>query len=159
MIVLDQQIALNDSEQILARLLATLRNGINSVCKVRSQKVSDKGEFEINLHGMGGEIAYAKYMNLCPDFSVSPRKGGHDFLSQNGETVDVKTASKPYHNLVVSPHKAKDPCDFYALMTGEFPKYCYRGEISKEELFIDFNLSESCGNGWAYVVEQERLNR
>jgi len=160
MILLDEIISLDNSEQVLCRILAALRNGINSVHGVHSPIMGDKGGYEIDLDGIAGELAYAKTRNLCPDFGIGPRSGGHDFVDRGNRSIDVKTAPKSYHNLVVSVKKKNHPSDVYALMTGEFPDYVYRGEITKEDLFTDDHLTDKLVNGLpSYVAGQEELTK
>ena len=158
MILLDEIISLDASEQTLCRVLAALRNGVNSVYGTYSPKIGNRGEYEIDLDGISGELAYAKMRNLCPDFGIGPRSGGHDFVDRDNRSIDVKTAPKSYHNLVVNVKKKNRPSDVYALMTGEFPDYVYRGEITKEELFTEDHLTDKLINGLpSYVVGQEEL--
>jgi len=95
-----QTITLDDGEQLLARQIASLRMHLNRLSKVRNAKFSNRDDYDIELEGFGGELAYAKLMNLCPDLNVLPRRGGHDFVNVFEESVDVKTR----------PADKREPC-------------------------------------------------
>jgi len=152
------EITLDDEEQTLVRVLAALRNGNNLINSVRSAKMSPRGDYEVNLDGMGGEYAFAKIKNLCPDFGIGPRSGGHDFLDRKGNTVDVKTNPREDGDLLVRASKKDRPSDWYVLMTGEFPRYSYRGYVHGRELFSDSRLVD-LGHGDTYLFPQKELTK
>ena len=150
-------ITLSHGEQISARILASLRMGINRVAGTRDRKMSPRSAFDLELDGIGGEIAYAQRRNVYFDFSVSPRSGGHDFIV-NGLSADVKTTPNATGDLLVSASKAKNPCDIYVLMTGTFPEYTYRGFVLQQNLFIEKNLTD-LNYGPTYLMPQSELDK
>ena len=149
---------LSEGEQLLARVIASLRQGVNRMKGVAISQMSPRDGFAIDLDGIGGELAYAKLMNLCPDLDVLPRKGSHDFTTIFNESVDVKTRNEDWHDLLVEKGKKKNPSDLYVQMIGKFPTYAYQGASSKDEVFLDSNLTD-LGRGEGYLVPQARLKR
>ena len=130
--VTGEEITLNDGEQVTARMVANMRTGLNRIKGVRDAKKSPRDAYDIELDGIGGEMAFAKMRNLCPDLNVLPRKGGHDFTTHKGNTVDVKTTPLDKNDLLVMANKA--------------------------DVFLESNLVD-LGHGMTYKVPQERLTR
>lgn len=98
--------------------------------------------------------------NLYPDYSVYARSSqqGEDFgdaLLPNGLTVDVKSTQYESGRLLAA--KWKNPnVDLYALMTGTFPTYTFRGFMRSEELLRKSRLAD-LGHGEGFVAEQAEL--
>ena len=152
------EITLDAEEQTLVRVLAALRNGNNLVNSVKSAKMSPRGDYEVNLDGMGGEYAFGKMKNLFPDFGIGPRSGGHDFFDRKGNSVDVKTTPNENADLLVRASKKSDPCDWYVLVTGKFPVYRYRGYVHRRQLFMDERLTD-LGHGATYLYPLKELSK
>ena len=149
-------VKLDAAEQLTARVIASMRAGINRVNGTRDGKRCDQDGFDVDLAGVGGEMAFAKLKNLCPDLGALPRSGGHDFLTQDGKTLDVKTTALEDGNLVVGENKAAAPSDFYVLMIGKFPTYRYAGWASCKKVFQPENHVD-LGYGKCYRVWREDL--
>lgn len=74
------------------------------------------------LLGLMGELAFEKCYGYLMD--RSPRRRGDngiDFTNRKGETIDVKTADKPY-NLLVEATKIDSGADIYVLAWGNIEK-------------------------------------
>lgn len=149
-------VELDESERLLARVVAAMRTGLSRISGTPDSKRSNRDGFEIDLEGVGGELAFAKMMNLFPDFGALPRSGGRDFTSRKKQSIDVKTTDHPNGNLLVSTSKVSDPCDLYVLMIGAFPSYEYVGYAPKETVFMESN-HVTLPHGKAYRVMREEL--
>tara|TARA_Y100000310_G_C20561210_1_gene753154 strand:+ start:260 stop:775 length:516 start_codon:yes stop_codon:yes gene_type:complete len=155
---LKEETTLSEAEILTARVVASMRTGLNRQSGTPDAKKCDRDGFEIDLDGVGGEMAFAKLKNLCPDLGALPRSGGHDFLTKNGRTLDVKTTSVKHGNLLVGENKANAPSDFYVLMTGKFPTYEYVGWASSKQVFKAENLVD-LGYGKVYRVWRKDLRK
>ena len=78
------EITLDAEEQTLVRVLAALRNGNNLVNSVKSAKMSPRGDYEVNLDGMGGEYAFGKMKNLFPTSALAPVREDMTSLTARG---------------------------------------------------------------------------
>ena len=113
-------ISLHSSEQRLAEYMARACAKSNSHLEEKMRATSN-----IQIHdrnGFGAELAFGRLFNRYPDLSIRPRSGGSDFIL-DGYTIDVKCTARPEGQLITPPHKAKDPCDFYALMLCSWPRF------------------------------------
>ena len=150
------KVTLDIGEIEMAKAIARTRSSNNRmagvVCRMRSP--SNTSEEEIN--GMGAELAYCKAFNIYPDFSVTPRKGGHDCV-HHGKTVDVKVTPHINGHLLVLPHKEEHGGEMYALVVGWMPNYTIAGYATRDEVFIDDNLKDM-GHGVSHAISQEELH-
>tara|TARA_R110002020_G_scaffold10880_3_gene41350 strand:- start:2388 stop:2954 length:567 start_codon:yes stop_codon:yes gene_type:complete len=111
---------------------------------------------DVEMNGMGAEMAYCKAFNLWPDLTVTPRSGGADCTHGN-RTVDVKATGYANGKLLVTPDKKDKGTDLYVLVTGWMPNYTIVGYATSDEIFNDDNLAET-GHGVSYVLPQEKLH-
>ena len=90
---------------------------------------------DMDIQGVGAEIAFAKAYGLYPPFDIGIRSGSCDFVV-NGKTVDVKTSKHQNARLIVAPDKVNEDhsCDIYVLATGELPTFNFRGYALKRYL-------------------------
>ena len=152
-----EEVTLDEAEMLTARVVASMRTGLNRQNGTPDGKRCDRDGFDVDLDGVGGEMAFAKLKNLCPDLGALPRSGGHDFLARNGRhTIDVKTTSMKDGNLLVGENKAGAPSDFYVLMEGKFPSYEYVGWANSKHGFKEDNLV-NLGYGMVYRVWRGEL--
>ena len=150
----DDAINLSAGEVMLARLLASLRTGLNRVTKVKSTKFGDADLFQNEILGVAGEIAFAKSRNLYLDLSFDPRKGGTDFVL-NGKKIDIKTTEREDGRLLVPIWKTPDDSDIFVLITGKVPTFKIRGFATSKEVFAH---KTSVGYGPCYAVSQNKLH-
>lgn len=133
-------VVLNDNEIIIAKAIAIGRNKSNRSKGIVNQKAGPQSNWQTELEGVGGEIAFAKALNVYPDFKDAP----DTFDVMVGcISVDVKTTR--YKNLEVSTSKQPGSVDVYALVTGAIPNYniigWYPAELvmGKKRLFTHAN--------------------
>ena len=148
---------LTDAEQRLAKYLATSRTAANRGAGVTNGKLSQQSDAEIDLDGVGAELAFCRLMNLYPDLSLNLRAGGAD-CTWAGRSLDVKQTRYQSGRLIAIRKKASNPCDLYALMIGAFPTYRFAGMATSEQLFAAERLHD-LGRGVGYVLDQDALQK
>lgn len=135
-------IVLSDSEQFIAKSVAEQRVSSNRLAKTQNAKRSKKSDFEIDLQGFAGELAFCKLFNVFPDFTSEPRSAakGQDNGDAvlNGLRVDVKTASEDKVMFWIKARK-KGCADLFALMVGQFPEYKFEGFVHHDVVFQEGN--------------------
>jgi len=150
-------ITLNAAEQKLAKYVAKCRyQNARSRGKVDA-KMGPQSNWETDLEGIAGEIAFCKHMNVYPDLetdldSLPDVDAWHVVLNR----VDVKTTAYPTGRLLAVLSKKGHATDTYALMIGKFPEYRFAGFASASELFNDDNIKD-LGRGDGYAMDQDKL--
>jgi len=145
---------LTDSEQLIARFVAKQRSGNNRNAGTVNMRKSEMSDFEIDLQGFGGELAFCRLANVFPDLTVHNRSAskGEDQgdCILNGQRIDVKTSKKAEAALWV-PVRKIGTADAYALMTGTFPTFKLVGMADVETV--------KNGKVWndSHVVNQDKL--
>lgn len=156
------QIALSHSEQAICKLIAKMRFQCARSNGVRNAKIGGLSNEMMDLGGFAGELAFAKEFNVCPDLSIyvrSAHKGedaGGDATLPNGMVIDVKATERPDGRLLVQRWKPGSSIAAFALMTGPFPIYTFRGFIPTVEMIKDDRLRD-LGHGPGYVADQYEL--
>lgn len=150
---------LNEAEQRLCHHIAKKRYNINREGGVEDKKKGDQSNYFTDLNGFGGELAFCKMLNLYPDTEVkiTSQKTDQGDCIINGMRVDVKTTKYSSGKLIAAKWKA-DNVDAYALITGEFPTYTFRGYATREALFQKENLQD-LGKGELYALTQKQLTK
>ena len=156
--IIGQRTTLNDVEQRLVKTVAVLRNEENRRKGFVDRKKSAEDSVTLDVFGFGGEVAFCRIHNVYPDLYIKARKTSDDRgdVAWSGLGLDVKSTKMDGGSLLVLPWKKSRYVDGYALMTGEFPTYEYRGMIRTEEVFQDQWLRD-LGRGDTYVVPQTQL--
>ena len=161
-------VELTEAERGICRAIAGARNQLNHEAGVEDKRVGTVfNDEQINLNGFGGEFAFCKLFNLFPDFTLEPRGADTDTgdaTLPSGHTVDVKTTVYTEGKLMAAPSE-KTNHDVYALMTGGFSSYTFRGFIATKTLHTDAFLRPSLNPDskvglkvhWAYQAELESL--
>ena len=153
-----RSVTLNACEQKMAEYVAKSRYENARSRGIVDQKMGDQGNWETDLEGIGGEIAFCKLHNVYPDLETfNTDLPDHDCLV-NGFKVDVKTTHYPEGKLLATLAKAGAIVDVYVLMVGEFPTYEYKGLAKKSDLIRDENIYD-LGHGPGYVLNQIQLVR
>lgn len=124
--------------------------------KVQDQQVGQDDTWAIDIDGMVGEYCVAKKLNVCPDLTVSVRRGGTDLISPKGKSVDVKTTRTKHGHLLATLKKVEDPCDIYVLVIVDDKGGDIVGYATKEDLFQDQNIKD-LGRGPGYALSQNQL--
>jgi hypothetical protein len=148
-------ITLNASEIKICEWIAKNRYASNRNGGVSDKKIGPQSCEETDLEGICGEFAFCKAMNLYPDLSISPRKGGDDVLF-NGKKMDIKTTKYKSGKLLARRSKSETPSDIYVLIVGQRPDYNIVGWCSSSDLIQDKNLID-LGYGKTYGLEQRVL--
>lgn len=143
-------------EQRLAKHIASERERINRASGVSNGRIGPQSDAETDLTGIGAELAFCRLMNVYPDLTLDLRAGGEDCWWA-GRSVDVKGTRYPTGKLLAVPTKLnRDGAEVYALMTGTFPTYTFRGLAAKDALLRADRLTD-LGHGSGYAMTQEEL--
>ena len=150
-----------DAEQEIARLTSRLRSQSNRSAGVTSKKIGvQELDEKIDLEGFGAELAFCKLCNTYPDFSIFVRSTATDLGDvwlPDGRNVDVKHTKYPNGRLITPTWKTAE-VSLYALMTGIFPRYIFRGVLPRERLMREENICDLANTGkLSYGVRQEEL--
>lgn len=149
-------ITLTGPEQRIARFLARERERINRASGVKNGRLGPQTDSATDLTGIGAELAFARLFNVYPDLTIDPRQGGSD-CHYCGLAIDVKGTPRANGRLLAVPLKARDAVDLYALMTGEFPIYTFRGLATSAQL-LDAARLTNLGHGPTYALPQTELH-
>jgi hypothetical protein len=136
-------------------MLGMMRRSV-AMDNVVDQQVGKDDTWGIDIDGVVGEYCVAKHLNVCPDLTVSPRKGGTDLTSVLGESIDVKTTRTKNGRLLATLEKVSDPCDIYVLVIVDNTGGDIIGYATKEDLFHDNNIKD-LGHGKGYALDQNEL--
>ena len=149
-------VKLNANEIQLAQQLAKERHTKNRKAGIPNRKRGPQSEEVTELDGVGGEIAFAKALNLYPDLKDYP--GKHDMVI-SGKTVDVKTTRYPFGHLEVSTDKTPGDVDIYALVIGEMPEYSVIGWMCGDRLMKKKYLYTHRSGSKVYRAAQSELKQ
>lgn len=128
---LREPIILTPEERQIAKFIAKLRTKRNE--KTQSTVTMGNSQFEVDLRGVGGELAFAKLCNIYPDFTTELRSGGEDCHFHNGLRVDVKTSNMSVAGLYVTVGK-EEKADVFVWLRGEFPRYWFMGYTTPDKI-------------------------
>jgi hypothetical protein len=151
------RVTLNECEQREARFLARGRQRVNEEAGTDADgPVGDRPGLEMNLLGMGGEIAGAKFLNVYPDTEIGVRAGGPDLWLPSDHSVDVKSCPGHFERpmLVARITKRRSDADLYILLSGDEWTYTFRGWAPADRLLASIR---DIGHGPSYVLKPEEL--
>lgn len=151
------KINLNEGESVVATVTAVMRYCVNRASGVADKKGGPQSTYQTDLQGVGAEIAFGKHRNLYPDFGVTPRSGGSDFVNANGDEIDIKCTGYKSGKLIVNEKKKGTPTKYYVLIIGEVPEFEIVGYATADALFKEENKAELYGRT-VYQLEQWQLN-
>ena len=149
-------IELNKHEAEICMMLAKARYECARGNSVENRKIGPQSNWETDLNGIGSEFAFCKMINVYPDMSIYPRKGGHDCVTHKNKKINVKSTKYKTGRLLTKMDTNPKDSDYFVLMVGEFPSYEFKGYIESEELIQEKNIID-LGHGPGYGIEQERL--
>ena len=136
------KVILSKAEQWIASAIAEQRVNSNRAANSFNAKRSDKSDYEIDLQGFAGELAFCKLMNRFPDFTSDPRSAakGQDQgdCVVDGFRVDVKTLAADKPMLWIKARK-RGCADLFALMVGSYPEYDFKGFVHHDVVFAEGN--------------------
>jgi hypothetical protein len=150
---IDSVILLSAFEQDCSKALAARRTSVNDGNGIPDKRVSTK-DTRIEMQGLGGELAFCKLFNVFPDFSLvtpSAEKGtdNGDAILPGGIRVDVKSTDYDDGHLIATPAKKNAPIDLFALMVCQYPKYIFKGFMTKSQLLTEDRYSPDRFHGYA----------
>ena len=159
--MIGQKITLNEVEQKICVALAERRYKSNRASGVPNKKIGNQSNAFTDLEGIAAEMAMCKLFGIYPTQVLDPTprsslKGeevGGD-IPIKGHSVDVKATKYDDGRLLAA--KWKDGVDCYALLTGIFPNYTFRGFMEAKELLQKYRLG-NLGYGPTYVAHQDEL--
>lgn len=128
----ETRLTLNPGEIAVATTIAGIRQGVNRERGIVNQKAGSQDPITTDIVGMLGELAFAKWANVCPDLSTHLRSGSHDAVFR-GYTVDVKSTRNPIGPLYVDMRPDKAP-DIYVLVHVEYATCTLLGWVWRSEL-------------------------
>jgi hypothetical protein len=154
------EITLTEERQELSRQVALERYENNRRHGTVQAEIHNMGDGAAELEGCAGEIAFCQLFGTEPDLSIYTRSAENgtdtsDTTLPCGLTVDIKTTKHMNGRLITPIHK-NITGDLFALMTGKFPNYIFRGFMSQEKLIDDGNIGD-LGYGPTYIANQAEL--
>jgi hypothetical protein len=149
-------IQMTEEERRIAGFVAKCRMESCKSNHVADKQMGKQSPDQIEYDGVLSEMAVAKVMNLYPDFTIVPRKGGCDLTDHDGIKIDVK--STRYEHVILCVHKDKNilDSDIYIMTkikdrTVEIVGYATSGDI-----FQPSNLKD-LGHGLTYAIDSKDL--
>ena len=145
---------LTESEQLIAKFVAETRTANNRNAGTGNNRRSEMSDFEVDLQGFAGELAFCRLANVFPDLTVHNRSAAKG--QDNGDCIvnalriDVKTSKNPASGLWVFRRKI-GTVDAYALMVGTFPTFKLIGMANTEDVTKGRLHNDS------YVLPQAKL--
>ena len=148
------RIDLTYSELFICRTLGVMRRS-EAMNKVFDQQMGKQDTWAIDIDGMVAEFCAAKLLNVCPDLTISVRRGGADLVCK-GKTIDVKSTRYKDGRLLATLKKNDNPCDIYILVIVDDKGGDVIGWASKDLLFKEENKT-NLGHGEGYALSQNQL--
>ena len=129
------------------------RRGIGGIPPlVHTHRTSDR--VELFMQSTGAEFAFAQLFNACPCASPNDYRL-HDFDLEDWGLIDVKHTQLDHGNLVINPAKQRHKVNGYALMTGIFPRYRFKGWATPGDVFERGKVTQLTSK--VYMVPAENL--
>jgi hypothetical protein len=150
------RINLNRHELLLCEFFGVMRRK-NAMTHNADRQYSDRNPYDIDIDGFMGEFIVAKFLNLCPDFSLNEKKNPVDLKTHNGKTIDVKTTRNKNKPLMITEYHKKNPCDFYIYLLCDDLGADILGWIDKDNFFKEATL-KTTKNYNSYAYEKELKN-
>ena len=134
-----------------------MRDCVDKVCHVQNHRKSYvQTDVEVNVDGVMGELAFARWKDAYPDFTLTPRSLSPDLVVE-GISYDVKVTRHLLGKLVVSPKKIKSDVQRYVLgILLPQNRVRFVGWATRTELFQEYNHQDMFDD--SYVLPQEKLH-
>ena len=114
-----------------------------------------------NINGFGAELAFCRLWGFKFDFSTIEKENHFkkiDCILPDGRSVDVKQTKYENGMLAVPVNKKKTYVNLFALMTGVFPSYTFKGWTTYEYQIQKKNII-NLGRGPGYCLPQSEINK
>lgn len=133
-------IELNDIEVKIAELVGRTRHEYDTECGIIDRRISDRTSVEIDIQGMLGELAIAKYLNVYPDLNTVLRTQCPD-LVYRGWSIDVKNKGESgYDDMITPAYTLEGKADIYINIKGSNPfeiiGWCYESILIRKENLV-----------------------
>jgi hypothetical protein len=138
----------------IAELLGRERYRMSRAAGVQDRKVSGQSVEKTDFLGVLGELAVARFLNVCPDWSIRPRSGGVDLVFR-GRAFDVKSTDRVDGRLIATTRVNAD-VEAYALVVVVGDEARLPGWVWKRELIAPGRLVD-LGRGPVYALPQDAL--
>ena len=158
---MDFAISLNYSEQQIAKRIARERDWNNKSNNIANQKQSSRTDYDINLEGIAGEIACAKFFGVRYDDVTDSLQRPKEDLWVGNVSVDVKTAlwekdTKFKGRWSTRITKRVNDVQRYVFVKGCFPNYWICGWLFSYQ-HIDTANIDDVGYGKFYKALEENI--
>ena len=148
-------IKLDEHELYLCKYIGEQRSMINRSNNIHDAKIGNQNGVDADIQGFMAEYAFAKYINVFPDFGLTPRSGSCDGITRKGMRYDVKSTNYKNGNLL-STLKVNDDDDFYVLTYVDGDIVDFMGWAYKDQLIREENI-KNLGYGKVYFLSNEML--
>lgn len=150
------KVILNRYELELCKYIGKQRSNIARIHNVFDAKIGNQNGIEADIQGFKAEYAFAKHINVFPDFGLSPRSGSFDGITNKGARYDVKSTKYKTGNLL-STLKVNPNVDVYVLAYVNNNVISFIGWAHKMELIKNENI-KNLGHGKGYFLSRNELN-
>lgn len=148
-------VKLDQFELDLCHLIGRKRSEIARSHNVRDTKIGTHNGEDADIQGFIAEYAFAKYLNIFPDFGLSPRSGSYDGVTHKGTRYDIKSTNNKNGNLL-STLKVNNDVDVYVLAYVDNNSVEFVGWAKKDELIQQENIKD-LGHGKGYFLSRNKL--
>ena len=154
---MNHEYTLTKLEQKICSTGGKMRYNSNRKAGVPNSRVSKRSPTDVEMIGVAGELAVAKYLNVYPDLTIFIRKGGADLITPNNKKIDVKTTFYDNGKLIAFYKPDYGDIDTFVLVTAEhYPTVVIRGWAKKEDLINNDKIG-NLGYGKVFMMEQSEL--
>jgi hypothetical protein len=150
-------IKLDEHEVNLCKYIGEQRSMVNRSNNIHDAKIGSHNGVDADIQGFMAEYAFAKHINVFPDFGITPRSGSCDGTTRKGRRYDIKSTCRKNGNLL-STLKVNEDIDYYVLAyvydnIVEFIGYAHKTKLIKKENIKDL------GYGKVYFLSHEMLKK
>ena len=150
------KINLDKHELELCEYIGKKRSAIARSNNVFDAKIGDQNGVEADIQGFKAEYAFAKCINVFPDFGLSPRSGSYDGITHKQARYDIKSTKYKTGNLLTTL-KVNPDVDIYILAYVNDNLVCFIGWAHKMKLIKNENIKD-LGHGKGYFLSRSELN-
>ena len=151
------RIELDVNEVNLCVFIGEQRSLIARANNVKDAKIGKQNGMDADIQGFKAEYAFAKHINVFPDFGLSPRSGSADGVTPKGNRYDIKSTHHKKGNLL-STLKVNPDVDVYILAVVQDNIVDLIGWAKKADLIKPENIVD-LGHGKGYFLSRDKLNK
>jgi hypothetical protein len=149
------KVKLDPFEIEVCQYIGRRRSEVSRSTYAKVTKIGAQDTVESDIQGFMAEYAFAKYLNVFPDFTLNPRSGGYDGITTKGARYDIKSTKNKKGNLL-STLKANNDVDIYVLAYVDDDSVEFIGWARKDELIREDNIKD-LGRGKGYFLSKDKL--